>query len=113
MAASSTDPPPTATIRSGRSSVIARTPARISSSGGSGEIPEKTCTEAPSGRCARTSSAVPRRSVSASVTTSTRSVCSSRRLSSDPGLKYVSDGTRNHCGGACRRETVLMFMRLR
>ena len=40
-------------------------------------------------------------------------VAAARRLSSDPGLKYVSDGTRNHCGGVCRRDTVLMFRRLR
>ena len=81
--------------------------------GGSGEIAEKTWTDAPSARWARTSSVVPRCSVPGSVTMTTWRACTVRRLSSDPALKYVSDGTRNHCGGACRRETVLMLRRLR
>ena len=77
FAASITEPPPTATIRSGRRLRTTSTPARTIASPGSGSTSANTRTGA--SRWRRTSSATPRASVSASVTISACSECSVRR----------------------------------
>ncbi len=108
LAASITEPPPTATRRSGRARLSRVTPAWIVASDGSGSTSLKTCT------CRvrsldRSRSTTPRRSLSASVTMTAASHSTSRKFSSAPALKNVLAGTRNHCGGVRRWETVLML----
>ncbi len=99
-------------MSSGGGSPSIATPARTCASVGSGRMPVKTrtlCAE----RWRRTSSATPRSSLAASVTMTACSAVMVRRFSSAPVPKYVSEGTRNHCGGVCRRETALTLRRLR
>ena len=106
LAASITEPPPTATTRSASIAARRSAPARIAASPGSGSTSAKTRTAAGASR-RRTSSGTPRASVSASVTSSTRAAAASRSAPSAPALKNVAGGTRNHCGGDWRRETTL------
>jgi hypothetical protein len=112
LAASSTEPPPTAITVSGWICRIIATPAAMTLRSGSGVTPENTLTSAPSS-FARTAATGPADSRTASVTMSTRCIGMVSRLSSAPTLKKVVEGTRNHCGVLLRNDTVFTFIRFR